>query len=137
MNEESKKILEMLSQGKISVLEAEKLLEAIKGSSTPSSEVSASSKDTPNYLRVKVKSKDGDNVNIRVPLKLVRAVIKLKSLIPDNAQVKIDEELKRKGLNFSMNDITKDNMEELLAALSEFQVDVQSHDGDIVEVFCE
>lgn len=137
MNEETKKILELLSQGKITVLEAEKLLEAIKTSSTSTSDRQLSGKESFNFLRIKIVSKDGDNVNIRVPLKLVRAGIKLKSLIPDEAQQKVDLELKRKGLNFSMKDINKDNMEELLAALGEFHVDVKSHDGDNVEVFCE
>jgi len=79
MNEERKKILEMLSEGKITVGEAEKLMEALTKDQKESTEIKDASKTKVfKYLRVLVEPKDtgGDRVNIRIPLNLIRAGMK-------------------------------------------------------------
>ncbi len=40
-----------------------------------------------------------DRVNIRVPLKLIRAGLKLASFIPKDAQDKVNEALQEKGID--------------------------------------
>ena len=88
----------------------------------------------PKYLFVKVDSSDGDNVNIRVPLKLIRAGINLKSLLPREAQDKIKENLTEKGIN--LEDINPENFEEIIDALREFEVNVDEKRGDKVRIYC-
>ena len=88
----------------------------------------------PKYLFVKVDSSDGDNVNIRVPLKLIRAGINLKSLLPREAQDKINENLTEKGIN--LDDINPENFEEIIDALREFEVNVDEKRGDKVRIYC-
>ena len=90
----------------------------------------------PRYLFVKVDSTDGDKVNIRVPLKIIRAGIKLKSLIPQDAQDKIDEKLGEKGVDFKLEDISDENIHEFMQALTEFEVNVEDRKGENVRIYC-
>jgi len=135
MSDERRKILEMLSQGKITVEEAEKLLSAV--GETGESVLPAQSKKVPKYLKVDVNSNNGDKVNVRVPLQLIKAGMKLKSLIPENAQIQITEKLGEKGIHIDLEKMKPEDLDELLVALQELNVDVDSQNGDKVRVYCE
>jgi hypothetical protein len=137
MNEERKKVLEMLAGGKISADEAERLLDALETKTTETSPQTALAKtldNLPQYLFVKVDSDDGDKVNIRVPLKLVKAGIKLKALLPREAQDKINAKLDEKGIN--LDDFEAENFKDILDALAEFEINVDEKKGDRVRIYC-
>ena len=135
MSAERKKVLEMLANGKINADEAERLLNALEDKKSENSQSkTAANGPLPKYLFVKVDSSDGDNVNIRVPLKLIRAGINLKSLLPREAQDKIKENLTEKGIN--LDDINPENFEEIIDALREFEVNVDEKRGDKVRIYC-
>ncbi|MCK4505980.1 MAG: hypothetical protein KAW14_10200 [Candidatus Aegiribacteria sp.] len=135
-NSSQKKILEMLSEGKITVEEATALLSRLQNTDSDTDE-SSFEKDqesrgkTPKYLRVLVDSADGDKVNVRVPLSLIKTGIKLSALIPNNAVSQISDQ------GFDLSQISKLSGDELIEALRELQVDVDSADGDKVRVFTE
>src|SRR5437899_11866461 len=92
MNEHRRQILQMLSEGKISADEAERLIAAMEAPpafttlSDPAS--SGAGKPRPKYLRVVVDSEEdgGDEgatkVNVRVHMKLLRTGARLAGLIP-------------------------------------------------------
>lgn len=125
MNEERKKVLDMLAGGKISADEAERLINALENKTTETSPQTALSEtldNLPRYLFVKVDAVDGDKVNIRVPLKLVKAGIKLQALLPQDAQDKINTKLNEKGIN--LDDFKAENFKDILDALSEFEMNV-------------
>ena len=137
MNEERKKVLEMLAEGKISADEAERLLETLESQATDKSPQTALTKtlnNLPKYLFVKVDSVDGDKVNIRVPLKLIKAGIKLQALLPQDAQVKVNAKLNEKGIN--LDDFKAENFKDILDALSEFEMNVDDKKGDKVRIYC-
>jgi len=137
MNEERKKVLEMLADGKISVDEAERLINALENKTTETSPQTALTEtldNLPRYLFVKVDSVDGDKVNIRVPLKLVKAGIKLKALLPQDAQDKINIKLNEKGIN--LDDFKTENFKDILDALTEFELNVDEKKGDKVRIYC-
>ena len=139
MSEERRKILEMLSDGKISVDEAEKLLAAISSSDSDSGRDSSRWKAQPKYLRILVEPSeengDGERVNIRVPFKLVRAGLKLASFIPKHAQTKVNEALSEKGIDMDFSNITSEDLEELITHLDDFSVDIEGEEK--VRIFCE
>lgn len=84
----------------------------------------------PRYLRVLVNSADGETVNIRVPLKLVRTGIKLGAMLPKDAKMKIEA----KGID--LEGLSGKSGEELIEAIEELEIDVA--DGkDTVRIFCE
>ena len=137
MNEERKKVLDMLADGKISADEAERLLDALESKTTETSPRTALVKtldNLPEYLFVKVDSVDGDRVNIRVPLKLVKAGIKLKALLPQDAQDKVNAKLNEKGID--LEDFKVENIKDLLDALTEFEINVDDKKGDKVRIYC-
>lgn len=138
MNEERKKILEMLSKAKISVEEAEKLMEALSAGKKESTGIrDASGTKTLKYLRVVVepKKEGGDRVNIRVPLNLIRAGLRWASFIPKEAQKKVDEALSEKGLDLNFKNMSKEDIEEFIRTLDELEVDIEGK--ETVKVYCE
>ncbi|MDD8012548.1 MAG: hypothetical protein PHX05_03625 [Acidobacteriota bacterium] len=136
MNEERRKILEMLADKKISVDDAEKLLAAV--GETPPAAAGGVAKG-PRYLRVLVEpapgSKEGDRVNIRVPLNLVRAGLKFASFIPPQVQDRVNSELKEKGVPFNLSHFNPQDIEALLVHLNDLTVEVEGKEN--VRVFCE
>jgi len=137
MQEERKKVLEMLASGKISVAEAERLLAALEDNAAR--EKSGGIPGKPRYLRVLVEPKSGtqggERVNVRVPINLIRAGLKWASFIPKHSQVKVGHALKEKGIDLDFSNITPEDLDELIVNLNDLQVEV---DGDeVVRVFCE
>ncbi|MFP4164901.1 MAG: SHOCT-like domain-containing protein [Chitinispirillaceae bacterium] len=140
MGEERKKILNMVAEGKISVEEAEKLLNALKSEDVAvfsDEEIRNSSKEL-KYLRVVVDSKEGDNVNVRVPVALLRAGLKLSALIPPQAYQKMNEKMAQSGMDMDINALLKSgDIEQVIETMGELNVDVNSAQGDKVRVFFE
>ena len=147
MTENQKKILEMLSQNKISTDDAYRLLNLIEpeeGGRESNVKAETESKAKPKYLRVTVlpdpDSEHPDNVdrvNVRVPMSLIRAGIKLTSLIPSDAMDKVNDALKDKGINFDVRSVKSEDLEELIEALGDMEIDVESSKGERVKVFVE
>lgn len=145
MAEERKQILDMLANGKITVEEAEKLLNAIGDDADTVSgkdAIKMINKKYPKYLIVSVKEDDNGsgkhtNVNIRIPFQMIRAGVKLASLIPQDARGKIDEALDKKGVQLDFDSLLQsDNLQEILDALADMTIDV--NDGKtVVKVACE
>ena len=136
MSEERKKILEMLQQGRITVDEAEKLLAAL---SSPDEAASSAGKTSCKYLRVQVEpgpgSTEQERVNIRVPMKLIRAGLKWAAFIPKNAQSSINQALHEKGIEMDFSSITPQDIEELVTQLNDLTVEVEGKEK--VRVYCE
>ena len=109
MTENQKKILEMLSQNKISTDDAYRLLNVIEseeGGQEGDVKAEPDGKTKPKYMRVTVlpdpdseHTDNVDRVNVRVPMSLIRAGIKLTSLIPSEAMEKVNDTLREKGIN--------------------------------------
>lgn len=138
MNEERSRILELLAQGKINVSEAERLLDAARGfrENGEANPPSAGNGRKAKFLRVVVEGGD-DNVNIRVPLALLRAGMQLAAVIPASAQSKIDSELKEKGVNLDFSNIKPESINDFVDAIGDLSVDVIEKSGEHVRVFCE
>ncbi|HUI92872.1 MAG TPA: hypothetical protein VLX68_11550 [Chitinivibrionales bacterium] len=140
MGEERKRILKMLADGKISASEAEDLLDALgKSSGAQTPETAAVQAKTPKnvkYMYVKVLSAQQDNVDVRVPLGLIRAGMRFTALIPPQAMEHINGAMKEKGMNFDLSNIKPEDIDELIKNLVEMEVNVNSKNGDIVKVFC-
>jgi uncharacterized membrane protein len=155
MNENRRQILEMLAAGKITADEAERLLAALDpGPTMVTGEFSGATKGSDGatvktrakYLRVLVEAdesmtgmKGGTTVNVRVPMQLLRAGVRLASLIPAQAHGQLDEALSKHGVPITLSQIKPENLEELIDHLQDLTVDVNGTDGNAtkVRVFCE
>jgi hypothetical protein len=67
-----------------------------------------------------------DNVKIRVPITLIRAGMKLTSFMPPEAYNKINDTLKEKGIDFDIRNIKPEQIEELIGAINDLEIDVQN-----------
>jgi hypothetical protein len=135
MNEHRREILEMLSQGKISTDEAERLLAALDRE-RPSADEPAAPNRRPKYLRVNVQAEEDTKVNVRVPMQLLRAGVRLASLIPPQARARVNEAMHERGVTLDLAQINPENLEELIDQLGDMTVDVDNEDVR-VRVFCE
>jgi hypothetical protein len=156
MSENRRQILEMLASGKITAEEADRLLAALEpdpaaapraSSNVSGSNVaSASPKTRAKYLRVQVEAdesmtgmKGPTTVNVRVPMQLLRAGVRLAGLIPKQAHDQLDEAFSKHGVPITLSQIKPENLEELIDHLEDLTVDVDGKDGNStrVKVFCE
>ncbi len=143
MTEDRRQILDMLAEKKISVDEAERLIAALGEDAEPGSAGNgALARKDPKYLRVLVDTidpKEGPTkVNIRVPVQLLRAGVKLTGLIPAQARDHMNEAMREQGVNFDVNRLNPDNLEELIDQLNDLTIDVdQAENNTKVRVFCE
>jgi hypothetical protein len=135
MNDNRRQILDMLAQGKVTAEEAERLIAALERGATAMSET-----DKVKYLRVLVDTIDPmagpTKVNVRVPMQLLRAGVRLTGVIPASAREEVNNALRKEGIPFDINNLTPQNLEELIEQLRELTVDV-NNDNTKVRVFCE
>jgi Fe-S-cluster formation regulator IscX/YfhJ len=131
MSDNQKRILDMLAEGKITADEAQKLLAAIGSGGDEAKSAGAPSR-SPKYMRVVIQpnpeasKEDVKRVNVRVPVSLIRAGIKFTSLIPPEASDQVNEALREKGIDFDVRNLKPEDMEELIMALHDLEVDVQN-----------
>jgi hypothetical protein len=155
MNDNRRQILEMLAAGKITADEAERLLAALERDSTQTAGRAPSSgngqqagvpRTRAKYLRVLVEAdeemtglKGPTTVNVRVPLQLLRAGVRLAALIPQQAHNQFDQALNIHGVPLTLSQIKPENLEELIDHLEDLTVDVDGKDGNKtrVKVFSE
>jgi hypothetical protein len=158
MNEHRRRILDMLAAGKINAEEAERLIAALEPEAETGAQPTAGRAETATtakpgaargkvkYLRVLVEAdesatgmKGTTTVNVRVPLQLLRAGVRLASLIPPQAHEQVDEAFSKHGVPLTLSQIKPENLEELIDHLEEFTVDVNGSDSKStkVRVFCE
>lgn len=139
---ERRKVLDMLAAGKIKPDEAEQLLNHLassesentaKGKANAATEVDKHDKLPRDfrYLRVVVEKPNRDNVNLRLPLMLVRTGLKLSALLPGKADIRLPD----KAIDLSY--LGKLKGEALNAALAELDIEIETEKGEKVHVFCE
>lgn len=137
MTENTRQVLEMLAEGKITTEEADRLISALR--EQPAAAGAAAPK--PRYLRVIVDAEDKQGpvkVNIRVPLMLLRAGVRLASVIPPQAQDKVNRALREQGVDFDITTIKPENLDELIDELRDLSVDIEHERDDVkIRVFAE
>ena len=162
MSEERRRVLDLLAHGKITVEEAEQLLQALAPetgaqAAPPSAD---GEKPKPRYLRIAVKKARswpaaGDDerpvgawpgfvwsgsrskeVNMRVPLALVRSGLRLGAIIPGLAGEKVQARLREQGLDIDLSKIDPATIESILSELGEMNIDIDSGKAQ-VRITCE
>ncbi len=151
MGEYQKKILQMLAEGKLSVDEANRLLSLVEDdNSNRAAATSTLPKRNAKFLYVKVEPKEGyqkhgghwdeshqpERVNVRIPVALVRAGMKLTALMPPEAAENVNKALKDKGMAFDIRNLKDEYIEQLIDALQESHIDVDSEEA-IIKVYAE
>jgi hypothetical protein len=132
MSDETRRVLDLLAQGKISVDEAHQLLKALgEHAQRPAgpSQADASGSPKPRFMRIHVHKPGRDgrepkDVNIRVPLAVVRGGMRLGTLIPGLHET-MNARLRERGIDVDLSKIDPATLETMLAELGEVNIDVQ------------
>ncbi|HEX6464711.1 MAG TPA: hypothetical protein VFZ98_09670 [Vicinamibacterales bacterium] len=145
MTDERRRILELLSQQKISVDEAQQLLNAVPPTARAAEAGEAGTK--PKYFRIAIHRKaagwPGDcdfggakhwqrawqrdkDVNIRVPITLVRSGLRLGAMIPGLADDRMKARVRVRGVDVDLSKLDPAMLESMLDELGELNIDLDS-----------
>ena len=133
MNEEVLRVLKMVEEGKITADKAKDLIDALNNSNrTNDSDAQIVISENKNYedkfLRIKVLRAEGDKVNVQLPIKIIREVLKVTGKLPIKT-----EGLDGVDIEQLMNTIVTCLDNEAMGEI----VDVTSNKGDIEKVVIE
>lgn len=118
--EEIKRILSMVSEGKITADEGTRLIQALEADEKSSTAVAKTGKGK--FIRIKVNSGDGDVVNVNIPLALARIALRF---IPKEAKTELEDK------NINLDEV----VEAILSGAEGNIVDIKSNDGDVVRIY--
>ena len=137
MDQQRRQVLEMLAEGTITVEQAERLIDALNREPPESSRRTG---PRPKYLRVVMEDNSGADggtrMNVRVPLRLLRAGVRLTSLVPPQAVTRINAELAKSGVPIDLTELKPHDIEEVIEQLDELTVELDDPDTKM-QVFCE
>ena len=137
--DDTRRILDMLSQGKISVDEADRLLKAMSADPPVGNAAAAPSTDTTRarWIRINIhKPAIGEahrpkDVNIRVPIAVVKGGMRLGALIGTFAGEKAARRMKAQGLDIDLAKINSDlsqmngpEFDEFLRSLNDTNIEI-------------
>ncbi|GAB3796222.1 SHOCT-like domain-containing protein [Virgibacillus kimchii] len=127
MSEEIKRVLKMVEDGKMQSGEAAELIEALR--EVPDAERKTSTKSyLDKMLKIRVYSDEKDQVNVNVPVRFVRTMLKLGQGIAGNIPA-----AKEYASDIDMDVIIEAIDNEMEGKI----VDIQSSSGEIVAVYIE
>ena len=139
MTTETRQVLDLLAQGKVSVDEAERLLRALDDSGAPAAAEPAKG---PRWVRIAIDRKvpagsPARVVNLRMPVSIVRAGIKLGSLIPGGAFAAAGcPDDSADGVRLKLLKIDPAQLESILADMGELTIDADDGKAQI-RIWCE
>ena len=137
--DDTRRILDMLSQGKISVDEADRLLKAMSADPPAGNAAAAPSTDTTRarWIRINIHKPAKDethrpkDVNIRVPIAVVKGGMRLGALIGTFAGEKAARRMKAQGLDIDLAKINSDlsqmngpEFDEFLRSLNDTNIEI-------------
>jgi len=149
MSDDTRRILDLLAQGKISVDDAHRLIAAVTASYTPPAAAPGASQSSgmpgdapkPRYLKIAVHKTANDqrgekDVNIRVPIAIVRGGMRLGAIIPGFGGERMQARLREQGIDVDLSKLDPAAIEAMLNDLGEMNIDIDSGKAQ-VRITCE
>ena len=143
MNDDTRRILDLLAQGRITVDEADQLLRAMSAASDAAQTPPSNEPSTPpRYVRITVRktAKQDDrrdkDVNIRVPIAVVKSGMRLGALIPGVPGDAVSARLRERGIDVDFSKLDTAALEQVLKQLGDTNIEVDSGKAQ-VRISCE
>lgn len=132
---EQRQVLDMLKDGRIEAEDAERLLACL--AEAAGDEVAAAhatpravaSRDR--HLIVCARTEDGDQIDARIPLKLIATGINFEKLMPEAAREAVEE------TGVDLSELRNVRGDQLIEAIQDLEVDLEGHDGQSISIRCE
>jgi len=129
VNEEVIMVLKMVEEGKISADKAKEIIDAL-GNTSKNTEAITPKRYEDKFLRIKVLSHEGDKVNVQLPVKVIKEVIKITGKIPISTSI---EGMDGIDIDELMNTLVSCLDNEVMGEI----VDICSSEGDTVKIVIE
>jgi hypothetical protein len=144
MSDDTRRILELVAQGKITVDEADELMRALDNRSTSAptpGDAGAREREALRWVLIHVhktakEGKHDKDVNIRVPIAIVKSGMRLGALIPGLAGEQVASRLREKGLDVDFSKLDAASIDTMLRALCETNIEIESGRSQ-VRITCE
>jgi hypothetical protein len=140
--DDTRRILDLLAQGKITVDDADRLLKALgtRASTDAASDAEADG-PRPRWLRINVHKPANDHrrekdVNIRVPIAVVKGGMRLGALIAPLAGEHAARKMRERGFDLDLSKLDGPAFESLLKDMEELNIEVDNG-KEQVRITCE
>ena len=142
MSDERRRVLDLLAQGKITVDEADELLKTLGANATreaagapPAGDAATNDPQRTRWVRINVHRANDDrgekDVNIRVPIAVVKGGMRLGAIIATFAGEKAAQRMKARGIHLDISKIN-DDLSKMNGA--EFDAFLKSLDDTSIEI---
>ena len=138
--DDTRRILDMLQEGKITVDEADRLIKALSSdrpAETATADPATDGRERVRWIRINIQKPASDaghkakNVNIRVPIAIVKGGMRLGAIIGTFAGEKAARRMKAEGLDIDLAKISSDlsqmngpEFDEFLRSLNETNIEI-------------
>ena len=155
MSDETRRVLDLLAQGKITVDEADRLIKAMTADvpagtdEAETAETAADGRQGARWFRINIRKPAADqahqpkDVNIRVPIAVVKGGMRLGAIIATFAGEKAAQRMKDRGLDLDLSTINGDlsrmngaEFETFLKSLDDMNIEVDDGKSQ-VRITCE
>ncbi|MFZ3266127.1 MAG: hypothetical protein WA172_19125 [Terriglobales bacterium] len=131
MSAETRKILEMLAEKKITAEEADKLLEKLSSPASAEAKPEEPSAAKPRFMRIVVDRPGQDQINVRMPLALMGTGNRILAVLPP----RVNEKLAELGIDLSAASAM--DPKDWASTLENMNIDIEKGSGKKVKIFCE
>ena len=142
MADETRRILDLLAANKITVDEADQLLRAMaRATADPAPPPTGAAEPAPaRYFRINIhktgrEGRRDKDVNIRVPIAILRSGLRLGTIIP-GLHPRMQARLRERGIDIDLAKIDSSTIESLLRDLGQLNIDV-NEGAEQVRITCE
>jgi len=145
MNDDTRRVLDLLAQGKITVDDADRLLTAL-GAAGSTETAGAATADTapcatPRFVRIAVhktakEGKRDKDVNIRVPIAIIRSGMRIGAMIPGLAGDQFTARMRERGLDVDFSKLDGPAIEAVLKELANANIEIEDGRSQ-VRITCE
>ena len=143
MNDDTRRVLDLLAQGKITVDEADQLLRAMAAAAPGATAAGPDEAARPalRWVRIAVhkQAKEGHkdkDVNIRVPISIVRSGMRLGALIPGLAGDQVAAKMRERGFDVDFSKLDAAAIDAILKDLGDTNIEIDSGKAH-VRITCE
>jgi len=142
MSDDTRRVLDLLAQGKITVDEADRLLKAVATAPSPEAASEPGPTPRPRWLRINIQKQSEDrhgekkNVNVRVPISFVKGGMRLGALIAPFAGEKAIARLRERGYDIDLSRLDAEAIETWLKDVDDLNVHIDNG-KEQVRITCE
>ncbi len=143
MSDDTRRVLDLLSQGKITVDQADQLLKAVASAQSSGEGASVpGATPRPRWLRINIQKQADDqhgekkNVNVRVPISFVKGGMRLGALIAPFAGEKAIARLRERGYDIDLSRLDAEAIETWLKDVDDLNVHIDNG-KEQVRITCE